>query len=132
MTTHLLDANVLIALTTAEHVHHERASAWASTVTSFAICPVVEGALVRFLVRVGEGAQAAQHVLRAVRTRPGFDFWPDALSYADVDLDAVVGHRQVMDAYLVDLVKQRPPARLATLDGPLAQSSPELTLLLPS
>lgn len=41
----LLDANanVLIALTIAEHDHHDRASAWARDVVQFATCPVVEG-----------------------------------------------------------------------------------------
>lgn len=52
--TYLLDANVLIALTVQEHEHHARASTWAATVDRFAICPIVEGALVRFLVRLGE------------------------------------------------------------------------------
>ena len=54
MTTFLLDANALIALTIAEHEHHERASDWLATVEAFAVSPVVEGALVRFLVRIGE------------------------------------------------------------------------------
>ncbi|HEY5858440.1 MAG TPA: PIN domain-containing protein [Aldersonia sp.] len=57
--TYLLDANVLIALTVAEHEHHERASAWAATISRFAVCPIVEGALVRFLVRTGEGIGTA-------------------------------------------------------------------------
>jgi len=30
VTTHLLDANVLIALTVGEHEHHVRASSWAA------------------------------------------------------------------------------------------------------
>ena len=53
MTVPLLDANVLVALTLAEHVHHERASVWLSGVDRFAVCPVVEGALLRFLLRMG-------------------------------------------------------------------------------
>ncbi len=56
MTTYLLDADVLIALTVAEHEHHARTSAWAAGIDRFALCPVVEGALVRFLVRIGESA----------------------------------------------------------------------------
>ena len=52
----LLDANVLIALTVQEHEHHERSAVWAATVDRFAVCPIVEGALVRFLVRLGESA----------------------------------------------------------------------------
>ena len=57
--TYLLDANVLIALTVAEHEHHDRASTWAATINGFAVCPIVEGALVRFLVRTGEGVDPA-------------------------------------------------------------------------
>lgn len=132
MTTHVLDANVLIALTVADHEHHARASAWAAGIGEFAVCPVVEGALVRFLVRVGESAAVAQQVLRAVHALPGCELWPDSLSYAAADLSRVRGHRQVTDAYLVSLVAARSDALLATLDEGLAQSHPELALLVPA
>lgn len=131
MTTYLLDANVLIALTVTEHVDHDRASAWAGGVDGFAVCPIVEGALVRFLVRIGERASATQELLRRLADRPGYEFWPDSLSYARAELDAVQGHRQVTDAYLVSLVAQHEPARLATLDEGLVRTSPDLTLLVP-
>ena len=130
MTTYLLDANVLIALTVAEHEHHERASAWASTIDAFALCPVVEGALVRFLVRIGESARVAQDVLRAVHALPGCEFWPDTLSYVATDLDHLHGHRQVTDAYLASLAAARPGATLATLDERLVRSLPDRTLLV--
>jgi hypothetical protein len=126
-----LDANVLIALTVAEHEHHERASAWASTIDAFALCPVVEGALVRFLVRIGESARVAQDVLRAVHALPGCEFWPDTLSYVATDLDHLHGHRQVTDAYLASLAAARPGATLATLDERLVRSLPDRTLLVP-
>ena len=131
MRTYLLDANVLIALTVAEHEHHARASSWAAGIERFAVCPVVEGALVRFLVRVGETPQVATGVVRAVREVPGCEFWPDDRSYADVDLAHVRGHRQVTDAYLASLVAARPDSILATLDAGLAQELPEQTVLLP-
>jgi uncharacterized protein len=131
VTTYLLDANVLISLTVADHEHHERASAWASGVARFAVCPVVEGALVRFLIRVGESAAVAQHVLRAVHALPACEFWTDSLSYAGADLGHVRGHRQVTDAYLVSLAAARPDAVVATLDEALVQSQPERTLLVP-
>ena len=66
MTAYLLDANVLIALTVAEHEHHARASNWMAGIDRFALCPVVEGALVRFLVRIGERASVAATLLRHV------------------------------------------------------------------
>lgn len=131
MTTYLLDANVLIALTVAEHEHHDRASSWASGIERFVICPVVEGALVRFLVRMGETPAVATEVLQGVHAVPGCDFWPDAVSYVNADLAHVRGHRQVTDAYLVSLVANRQGSRLATLDEALASELPGLTQLLP-
>jgi toxin-antitoxin system PIN domain toxin len=127
----LLDANVLIALTVLEHEHHERATAWASTVDGFAICPVVEGALVRFMVRLGESAATAADVIQRIRDLPACEFLPDSISYGDVDLDHVVGHRQVTDAYLVSLARAH-DAVLATLDEALASTFPGNTQLLPS
>ena len=131
MTAYLLDANVLIALTVAEHEHHTRASTWMAGIDRFALCPVVEGALVRFLVRIGERASAATRLLRDVHALPSCEFWPDELSYADADLRHVRGHRQVTDAYLVSLAAAQPGAKLATLDEALARDRPETTLLLP-
>lgn len=40
---HLLDANVLIALTVLEHEHHDRVTAWFASVHTFAVCPMVQG-----------------------------------------------------------------------------------------
>jgi toxin-antitoxin system PIN domain toxin len=127
---YLLDANVLIALTVQEHEHHKRATIWASTVDSFATCPIVEGALVRFLVRLGESAITAAEVIRRIRSLPACEFWPDSISYADIDLGHVVGHRLVTDAYLVSLARSQ-AAALATLDEGLASLLPDHTFLLP-
>jgi toxin-antitoxin system PIN domain toxin len=131
VTTYLLDANVLIALTVGEHEHHDRATSWASGITSFAICPVVEGALLRFLVRLGESQTVASTVLRAIRDMRGCRFWPDDLSYSEVDLSNVRGHRQITDAYLVALVRRHPRSQLATMDEGLAELAPNATFVLP-
>ena len=130
MTTYLLDANALIALTVEEHEHHLRVAAWLASVESVALCPIVEGSLVRFLVRIGESVSVAAEVLRLLHANPRCEFWPDSVSYADADIRGVRGHRQVTDAYLVALVAARGDARLATLDQALAQVSPELTALI--
>ena len=128
--TYLLDANVLIALTVEEHEHHERSTTWAAVVDRFAVCPIVEGALVRFLLRLGESAATAAEVLRGIQAMPSCEFWADEISYANVDLVHVVGHRQVTDAYLVSLARAN-AAALATLDEGLANSVPDHTVLLP-
>lgn len=132
MTTYLLDANVLIALTVAEHEHHGRTSTWAAGIERFAVCPVVEGSLVRFLIRVGESATVAQDLLRAIHAMPRCEFWPDVPSYVSIDLRHVRGHRQVTDAYLVALAAGRTDAFLATLDEGLVQSRPDRTVLIPA
>jgi toxin-antitoxin system PIN domain toxin len=131
VTTYLLDANVLIALTVAEHEHHDPASRWAAGVERFALCPVVEGALVRFLVRIGESATAATRLLRAVHELPRCELWPDSISYVDADLGHVRGHRQVTDAYLATLATSR-GGLLATLDQALARELPGSVAAIPS
>lgn len=124
MTTYLLDANVLIALTVAEHEHHERAAGWLAHAGDFAVCPIVEGALVRFLLRMGESVATAVAVLDGVRSAAHCSFWPDSISYLDVTTDSVQGHRQVTDAYLAGLARAR-GGTLATFDRALAASHPD-------
>lgn len=130
MTLFLLDANALIASVVVEHEHHLRATEWLASVDRFAVCPVVEGALVRFLLRLGEVPPTAHAVLRAVREHPRCDFWPDAMSYADVDLGDVHGHRQVTDTYLAAQAAAH-GGRLATFDRALVDRRPDDCLLIP-
>lgn len=59
MVTRLLDANVLIALFDADHVHHPIVREWFITLEGqFATCPIIEGALTRWIVRI-EGRTGA-------------------------------------------------------------------------
>jgi hypothetical protein len=128
--TYLLDANVVIALVVAEHEHHERVVRWAAGRRQFALCPVVEGALVRYLVRLGESIRTARSVLASIHALPNVAFWPDGVSYTEVDLDQVRGHRQITDSYLVGLAAHN-DGRLATLDVGLAHAHPRLAVLIP-
>ena len=122
MTTYLLDSSALIALAVHEHEHNEVVSAWLQKHDQFALCPIVEGALVRFLVRLGERPQVAVEFLRELHSTDGWTFWPDSISYREADLTNVIGHRQVTDAYLVALATSK-HAVLATLDEALSATA---------
>lgn len=128
----LLDANVLIALVVAEHVHHDESAEWlAGSAVDFATCPVTQGSLVRFLVRSGQSAGSARDVVRALEASERHTFWPDAISFANVEVKGVVGHRQVTDAYLAQLTRKN-NGQLATLDSGLAHLHQEIAILIPT
>jgi hypothetical protein len=130
--TALLDANVLIALVVSEHVHHDAAAEWLSASDAgFATCPITQGSLVRFLVRTGQTAAAARDVISAVEGANRHEFWPDSVSFTDVEVGGVVGHRQVTDAYLAQLARSR-KGRLATLDSGLAHLHSDIAVLIPT
>ncbi|MDR2347325.1 MAG: VapC toxin family PIN domain ribonuclease [Bifidobacteriaceae bacterium] len=131
MSRFLLDANVLISLAVQGHAHFERSSAWFAGVEGFALCPITEGALARFLTRQGVGGGAVRASLDSFHNRPGRDWWPDAVSYRRVDLGAVTGHRQVTDAYLAQLTRAHPGWRLATLDRGLVLAHSDVATLIP-
>jgi hypothetical protein len=117
----LLDANVLIALLVADHVHHDAAEAWfAGHESGFATCPITQGSLVRLLVREGQSAGTAIAAVQALANDPRHEFWPDEVTYQDVPVRGVVGHRQVTDAYLAQLARSH-RGRLASFDQGLAQ-----------
>ena len=130
MSSYLLDANAVIALVIAEHEHHDRVSAWITQADRIALCPITEGAMVRYLIRVGETAATATQLLTALRKSPRVDFWPDSISYTEAGLGHVTGHRQVTDAYLASLAASH-QARLATLDEALAATLGQTVDLIP-
>lgn len=128
--TALLDANVLIALVVTEHVHHDAAAEWLSAFDAgFATCPITQGSLVRFLVRAGQSAATARDVVKAIESAKRHEFWPDSISFADVEVAGVVGHRQVTDAYLAQLARSR-NGQLATLDSGLAHLHNDVAMLI--
>jgi toxin-antitoxin system PIN domain toxin len=128
--TVLLDANVLIAATVTDHIHHDVVESWFGQRSEpFATCPVTEGALVRFLLRNGAGSREVADVLRGISAADGHEFWADDLPYSDIDMRGVIGHRQVTDAYLAGLARSR-GGRLATLDRALAALHDDVARLL--
>jgi uncharacterized protein len=127
----LLDANVLIALVVEEHVHHGQAEAWlVASGTSFATCPITQGSLIRLLIREGQTAETARSVLRQIASSPLHEFWPDNVSYHDIPVAGIIGHRQVTDAYLAHLARSY-SARLATFDQALAKLHADVADLIP-
>ena len=115
-----------------ERVHHDAAAEWLSTFDAgFATCPITQGSLVRFLVRTGQSAAAARDVVGAIEGANRHEFWPDSVSFADVQVGGVVGHRQITDAYLAQLARSR-SEQLATLDSGLAHLHSDVALLIPT
>ena len=132
MSSTLLDANVLIALVVADHVHHDAAEVWLTGHRGqFATCPVTQGSLVRLLVRKGQQAETARAAVAAIEADDRHEFWPDDISYAAVAVAGVIGHRQVTDAYLAQLARAR-DARLATFDQGLAKLHADVADLVPT
>lgn len=127
---YLLDANVLIALADVNHVHHSRAAQWFRPDVRFATCPITQGALLRHYLRLSGNPSigAAKGLLAGFLALPLHEFWPDDVSYIDIPVRGVVGHRQVTDAYLVALA-QRHGGVLATTDAGIAAIHPGVLLL---
>jgi uncharacterized protein len=129
--TTLVDANVLIALMVSDHVHHDAAESWmADHADRIATCPITQGSLIRLMVRQGQAAADATSVLAALAADRRHEFWPDDISYPDMEITGIVGHRQVADAYLAQLARNR-SSRLATFDEGLAALHPDVAELLP-
>lgn len=129
----LLDGNVLTALAIDTHVHHQRALSWFyAQPRDFATCAVTEGTLLRMhmMSAVDPSAEAAWQTLRLLRSMAGHQYWDDGFSYARVTPTGLTGHRQVTDAWLAELVRQR-GGRLSTLDSGLAAGQGTVTEFLP-
>jgi toxin-antitoxin system PIN domain toxin len=134
MSVRLLDANVLIALFDADHVHHAVVRDWFIALRDgFATCPIVEGALTRWIVRIEgrTGPAAARRELCKLAADARHHFWPDDLAYVDVEWKGVLGHGQVTDAYLAALARKH-GGRLATLDRGLAALHHDVAELIPA
>lgn len=130
--TALLDANVLIALISTDHLHHTAAEAWlTNTSEAFATCPITQGSVIRFVIWQGNAAARAKALLAEVTADPRHVFWPDSMGYEEVLMDGVFGHAQVTDAYLAELARVN-GGRLATFDRGLAGLHSDVAELVPA
>jgi len=125
LTGHLLDVNVLIALTWPTHVHHVAARRWFDRESpgGWATCPITELGFVRVssnpaAIRDAVGPAEAVAMLQRLTALPGHRFWADEVAVTGAGPFAslsLVGHRQVTDAYLLTLARHH-GGKLATLD----------------
>jgi len=128
--TLLLDSNMLIAFIIKEHPHHNFTRDWVDqTGGSFASCPITQGALVRFAIREGASAGDAAELAGGLARKINHEFWPDDLSFDQVNLVGVIGHRQVTDSYLAALARSR-NSKLATFDRGLAAQHSDVAILV--
>jgi uncharacterized protein len=131
----LLDANVLLALAWPNHQQHEAAHAWCARQRRFrwATCPSTELAFVRIsmqpaIVKQAFSGSEALELLDRNLQRAGHEFWAEDLPVSKALIrvrDRLVGHKQVMDAFLLSLATRR-NQKLATFDqGVLALLPPD-------
>jgi uncharacterized protein len=121
---YLWDVNLLIALAWPQHVHHWVAQNWFSKKrrAGFRTCPLTQTGFVRVSSNPKFTSEAvspmhAVALLEHITAMPEHQFWPATLDFAAAihHLDALIGHRQVADAYLLGLARAH-KGTLATLD----------------
>ena len=120
----LLDVNVLIALLDADHLLHDRATAWygSQARSGWASCPITENGCVRIMSHPGYPKKLPVRAVieRLAEARAGgfHEFWPDSISLLDsqvADAGRIHGPRQITDVYLLALAV-RHGGRFVTFD----------------
>ena len=126
MSEALLDVNLLIAAVVENHVDHERALKFLSSLDRIYTTPTTQGGFLRFLTRPWKDEQRreqpprmtiakAHQTLREVTQWPRHGFLPDDEPFTGVSLRSMSGHRQWTDAYLLRLARKH-NLKLATLE----------------
>jgi len=137
----LLDVNVLITSVVENHVDHQRAYNFVLNVEHFYTTPTTQGGFLRFLSRPWKDQQRREQpprmsiteafdTLRAVTSMSQHLFLPDDEPFTGVSLQAMSGHRQWTDAYLLRIAAKH-RLRLASLDHKMENmDNPNLPVLL--
>lgn len=112
MSRALLDVNVLIAMVDAAHTDHGTVHAWAvdGLADGWASCAITQNGFVRILSQPAYpgsvSVAAAVDLLRTSIEASDHEFWSCDIAMTDpsaVESAALLGHRQVTDAYLLAL-----------------------------
>lgn len=108
---YLLDVNLLVALSSQDHVHHEIVRKWfyASPDLPWAVCAFTESGFLRNATapRPGQIAMSeATAVLQDLARHPGYQYQPIAADWQTLCspmFHRIYGTKQVTDAYLLGL-----------------------------
>ncbi|WP_395742827.1 PIN domain-containing protein [Prosthecobacter sp.] len=130
--TWLVDGNILAAYAVNTHAQHQRAVSWFNSLTeTFVTCSVTQGTLLRLHMKFAadQSAGAAWKALEGFLAHPGHQYWGDDLPYSEVPHRQIQGHRQVTDAWLVELAR-RNGGKVATLDQGMVATYPNDVVLI--
>lgn len=120
----LLDVNVLLALFDRDHADHRTAQAFMGTqlADGWATCPITQNGFVRIISQARYPSPVpttdALARLAEATSHESHTFWAEGASLTDpevLDRSALLGPRQVTDAYLLALAV-RHGGRLVTFD----------------
>jgi toxin-antitoxin system PIN domain toxin len=123
MTAHLLDIDLVLALSDPMHIHHESAHRWFAEKgqKAWATCPVTENGFIRIAShpnypnRPGD-VTAVLAILHQLCEASGHHFWTEDLSILQIlQPDAIIAHTQITDVYLLGLAVRK-GGKLASLD----------------
>ena len=119
---HLLDVNVVIALSDADHQHHARVMQWLQMPgLDWGLCAFSEAGFLRVSINPGVGKltkDQAMALLASMTLHPGFRYWPIRVEWAALAApiqERVFGHQQITDAYMLGLAIKESGV-LVTLD----------------
>lgn len=131
----LLDTNVLLALAWPNHQHHAAAHRWfrAEARHGWASCAMTQLGFVRLssnpaYTPAAVPPQQAATLLRELLSHKQHRFWPSPDASKPAIYLQALGHQQVNDAYLVEVVR-RQRGRLVTLDSRLPLHADEEALV---
>ena len=124
----LLDVNALIALLSANHVHHERMQHWFARNSSrgWATCPITENGVIRIASLESYGQNRPNEIIAALKVTlkhhaQDHHFWPNSISLTDESVfraENITGHKLVTDSYLLGLAAKH-GAKLVSFDRTL-------------
>jgi hypothetical protein len=108
---YLADVNVLVALVSDGHNHHNAATKWFSTsgYSDWGVCAFTEAGFLRAMTNPRVGAHSmeeANEVLAILGGHPGYHYWPIREGWASLVApfaERIFGHQQITDAYLLGL-----------------------------